>query len=131
MIAPRPLQPGEQALISEHDWFVALETGHLLHQWGPALLVEAEGGLLRLYLRDDGGARRHRCLALSERASHAARRAVAEIEALSDEAARLVARGQAQDALSPAELAAQQAAGARFCEQAERLYAGLAAGTLG
>lgn len=117
------LAPGGHCRISEADWMTLLESCEVLHQWGPAFLVdEGEGGCVRAYLRDDSGTGRHTAFRLDAERSARARAGVLEIERAAARAADLVTRQQSGDDASLEAMREQDAASARFVERAEALY---------
>ena len=125
------LAPGAQALIAEAEWFHFLQAAEPLHQWGAAFLFDetraaagepGAGELVRVYLRDDSGARRHTCLRLDSERSAAARAGAERFEAASRRAADVITAGQKKAARSIADLEAEEAAGRELTEVAEALY---------
>lgn len=122
------LEPGARCTISEGEWFDVLESRTLLHQWGPAFLVdEGAAGDVRLYLRDDEHGR-HLCLRLDAAASARARAGVEQVEAAARQAADVITANQAKASQSPADLAAERAVSLAYTASAEALYRELMGG---
>jgi len=122
------MPPGSWRPLGESEWILALESFAPVHQWGPGLLIEEPGasGLLRLWLRDDSGAGRHRLLRLDAATSVRARAGLARVEAAARQVADLLAAERERGQSSPEQLRNQQAASDDYVHLAETLYRELA-----
>lgn len=124
---PRPtherLDPGGHCRISEAEWMALLESSEVLHQWGPAFLVdEGRHAYVRAYLRDDGGTGRHTAFRFDAERSARARSGIELVEQAARRAADLVTRLGEQGGSSLDELREQAEASAAYVEAAEALY---------